>query len=225
MSKRGFEVTLLTKSKHESRATFEDSGVIVTEIGRVRTSGSGRVMDMFGIVLNLLVAMKRVNADIYYQRTASVTTGFAAFACERMRKPLIFASSSMWNATDNLNGKFYERTPLSRLRLASPIYRYGLSKAEVIVTQTDEMAGLFRKRYPAHEVVHIPPLAFPLSCSDPKSSPPFVLSVSRLISYRRPNLFLQVRAGGLWPNGGRDYRDGGEDSQPDVSRFRFARGV
>ena len=84
-------------------------------------------------------AMKRVNADIYYQRTADVHTGLVAFFCRQAGKKMIFSAAS---DTDLMPGK--QRIQYKRDRL---IYEWGLRHANIIVTQSIHQQELCAKNY------------------------------------------------------------------------------
>lgn len=119
-------------------------------------------------------------------------TGVVGLICRMINRPLVFGSSSYWNSNDDLSGRMHEDSILVTLRLASPLYRYGLNRTDAIITQTDTMARQFKKRMPKKNVRHIPPLAILKTNCAQKDDPPFVLYVSRLIWYRKPFLFLSV---------------------------------
>jgi len=189
---RGFDVTIISKSGDNSRTQELQSGVKVRQVGRVRSKGVGKYIDFANLILGMREAIRGENADVYYQRTASIMTGFVGLFCQQLGKPFIFGSSSYWDSNDNLNGHMREDTVLSTLRMASPVYRYGLKNASAIVTQTEEMKHQFERRFPMKYVTRIPSVAILKSSSPEKALPPFVLYVSRLFWYRRPLIFLEV---------------------------------
>jgi glycosyltransferase involved in cell wall biosynthesis len=183
---------MITKSGEKPLPARLESRIRIREIGRVGNGAYERYFGSARVVLNTTKAIIKENAHIYYQRTASAMTGFVGLSCFMSDRPFVFGSSSYWDSNDSLNGRIREDTPLTTLGIASPIYRFGLSRANVIVSQTDGSTFQFRKRFPSKKIVKIPSLATLPPSSPEKDAPPFVLYVSRLIWYRRPFLFLQV---------------------------------
>jgi len=192
MVEKGFDVTMISQSGGGSPSEYFDSGVSVREVTRIREGGPMRDLDLVRLLTEMQKAIKEENAHVYYQRIGGVMTGLVGFECRTMNRPFIFASASYWDSNDNLNGRAKERTPLTWLRMASPIYRYGLDRTTAIVAETEEIALQFKKRFPAKDVRQIPPMSILEPSSPKKNDPPFVLYVSRLVWYRRPLLFLKV---------------------------------
>ena len=192
MVKKGFDVTMISQSGKNSPSEYFDSGVRVREVTRIREGGPMRDLDLIRLLFEMQKAIKEENAHVYFQRIGGAMTGLVGFECQTMNRPFIFASASYWDSNDNLNGRARERTPLTWLRLASPIYRYGLNRTSAIVAETEEIALQFKKRFPGKDLRHIPPLSILEPSFPNKDDPPFVLYVSRLVWYRRPLLFLRV---------------------------------
>lgn len=183
---------MITKSGDEPLPPRLESGIRIREVGKIGNGMRERYFGSATIVLNTHRAIMEENANVYYQRTASALTGFVGFSCLLANRPLVFGSSSYWDSNDSLNGRMKEDTPLTTLRIASPIYRYGLSRASEIVTQTEDTASQFRIRFPQKKVTRIPSLSTVPPSSPEKDNPPFVLYVTRLVWYRRPLLFIQI---------------------------------
>lgn len=123
MVEKGFDVTMISQAGRGRPSEYFDSGVRVREVVRIREGGPMRDLDLVRLLTEMQKAIKEENAHLYYQRIGGVMTGLVGFACRTMNKPFIFASASYWDANDNLNGRAKERTPLTWLRMASPIYR------------------------------------------------------------------------------------------------------
>jgi len=192
LAEKGFDTTMITKSRTVNGSEYFDSGVRVREVNWVRERGAMRDLDMVRLLIKMQKAIKEVNAHVYYQTIAGAMTGLVGFICRTTNRPFVFGSASYWDSTDSLNGHMKEETPLTWLRLGSPIYRYGLDHASAIVSQTEESALQFKRRFPGKDVRHIPSIAILEPSFPSKDNPPLVLYVSRLIWYRRPLLFLRV---------------------------------
>jgi glycosyltransferase involved in cell wall biosynthesis len=115
-----------------------------------------------------------------------------AAACRNIGRPLVFGSSSLWEATLNLDGFFFFDSPLERNRFTGHMYRYGVSHSRVIVAETEQIAALFRKRLPKSDVRHIPDPVLGSPPQERRNREPYAVSISRLIWYKRPRAFLQI---------------------------------
>jgi len=84
-------------------------------------------------------ALKRANADVYYQRGAGPETGQVALWCSLRRRPFLFAAASDTNCIPSLPD-----LPTRRERV---LYRYGLRRATRVVAQTEAQAALLRESF------------------------------------------------------------------------------
>lgn len=192
MKRRGFEVSLVTKSVYDGVSIVYEDGIKLIQIGEDLRTGVHRPKDFAGLSARMLLAVITEHADVYYSRTYRQMTALIALACRSIERPLIFGSSSITEATDNFNGlNFDGRTILPR-RVTRAIYCYGLSKVNALVAQTNEIAALFRNRLEMTDIRCIPSLAFTTLPPAPKTDPPFVLYVTRLVPFKRPLLFLKL---------------------------------
>jgi glycosyltransferase involved in cell wall biosynthesis len=193
LAQRGNEVHLLTQSTDAEPTTSVENGVCIEGLGLLETRRKG-TQGLLGAkyLARIYGKMHELDADIYYYRSAGIVLGAIALFCRRLKRPFVFGSSSIWNATINLHGRLYDGTPFDRLGVSSASYEYGLGRADAIVAQTEQIAAMFRSRFSSNDVRHIPPLAQvqPGPALTPRSQ--FVLSVTRLIWYRSPEQFLRL---------------------------------
>jgi glycosyltransferase involved in cell wall biosynthesis len=193
LKRKGIDVSLITMTFDTSATILADNGVRLRQIGQEPRPGTFRLFDSASLLKSLYLAIVSENADVYYQRTTGVFTGLAAFACGSIGKPLVFGSSHIQEAIGDLSSEdFGGGSAFLPPKLQSALYRYGLSKACVIVSQTEEIGDLFRKRYPRKDVRHIPPLVLAYPPSTPKSADPFVFYLCRLMPFKRPLLFVRL---------------------------------
>jgi glycosyltransferase involved in cell wall biosynthesis len=127
-------------------------------------------------------AMKRVNADIYYQRTSSVVTALLALFCRRHGKRSIYAGAS---DMDFVPGQ--EEIALLRDKL---IFRFGLRRVDHVVVQHAGQQRTCRSNY-GREATLIP------SCYAPPASARadrqgHVLWVARMGKSKRPELAVEI---------------------------------
>jgi len=134
-------------------------------------------------------AMNRANADIYYQRCADIITGPVAYWCRRHDRKFVFA------AADNSN--CYYRLPLMLTRIGRWSFRYGLSHAHRVVSQTRFQQQLLFSEFGLEStLIH--------SCAKPvltqldkidvpdRSTPQHLLWVGRFSPSKRPQLLLDL---------------------------------
>jgi len=127
-------------------------------------------------------AMKRVNADIYYQRTSSIATTLTALFCRHHGKRSIYAGAS---DMDFIPGQ--EEIKLARDKW---IYRFGLKRMDHVVVQHAGQLGTYKRNY-GRDATLIP------SCYVPPPNAKHdrgghVLWVARLGEAKRPWLAVEV---------------------------------
>jgi glycosyltransferase involved in cell wall biosynthesis len=127
-------------------------------------------------------AMKRANADIYYQRTCGALTGIVAAFCRRYQRKFIFAAAHDFD--------FDPQLPLIRYARDRALYRWGLQCADVVLTQSNYQLESCK--------IHFGRLALQLSnCyapPDTASSDPlgYVLWAATMRKWKRPELFMDI---------------------------------
>jgi glycosyltransferase involved in cell wall biosynthesis len=127
-------------------------------------------------------ALRAADADIYYQRSASMTTGVVAEFARRHGRRAIFAGAS-----DNDFQRGREQIRFARDRW---LYWHGVKHADRIVAQNPEQVRLCREQF-GREATLVP------SCYElPESSKPgggdLVLWVATVHEYKRPEWLLEV---------------------------------
>src|SRR5690606_6088098 len=83
--------------------------------------------------------LKRAEADIYYQRAASMLTGVMACFCR------VHGRRSVFGAAGNPN--FDKNTSRIRFSRDRRIYEYGLRHVDRIIVQNDEQAARCRQNF------------------------------------------------------------------------------
>ena len=120
--------------------------------------------------------LERIDADIYYQRTAGMLTGVVASFCRRRRKKSIFAAAG---------------DPMIRFSRDHRIYEYGLRHVDQIVVQTAAQARHFRNKH-GRESVLVPNCCQPLGEQWAGPNGRLILWVSTIRRLKRPGLFLDL---------------------------------
>lgn len=127
-------------------------------------------------------AARRAGADLYYQRSAGVITGWVSLFCNRRGIPFVFAVAS----DADLEG----RLPLLERRREKAIFRAGLRHASAVVVQSDRQMALCRSLLGREG-------ALVRSCYGPpagarRDGRGYVLWVSTLRAWKRPDVLLDI---------------------------------
>ena len=127
-------------------------------------------------------AMKRVNADIYYQRTSSVTTALMAAFCRHAGKRSIYAGAS---DMDFIPGQ--EEISLTRDKF---IFRWGLRRIDEVVVQNAAQQLSMRRNY-GREATLIPSTHVPPAGARHDRGG-YALWVARMGASKRPELLVEI---------------------------------
>jgi glycosyltransferase involved in cell wall biosynthesis len=128
-------------------------------------------------------ALKKANADIYYQSCASVATGFVAAFCRRNNRKFVFRVA---HDTDLMPGQ-----ELIHYWRDKKIYEYGLRQADLIINQSRQQQHLLLQNYrlegPELNMVVQLPTPGELISRDID-----VLWVNNIRPFKRPDLVLEL---------------------------------
>jgi len=178
--------TLARRGRRVGIVALEDAGRLPDVVDGIRVIGrppwtgdqgfSGKLVE----VLTLARTLLRLDAAVFAQRAAGVTTGLVALVARVKRRRFVYSSSSVIDFD-------YENQETSRINLG--LYNLGVRLADEIVVQTEEQEALCRGR-------------FGRSPSVIKSVAPTVtrhgrdgealLWVGRLAFYKRPLSFIEL---------------------------------
>lgn len=128
------------------------------------------------------IAMKHANADIYYQRSGGVHTGFVAAFCKLFGRKFIFAGAH--------DGDFSPSAPLIRYQRDKAIFRWGLRHAHAVVVQSPTQADLCRETYGIKATLIKSCYKPPLGASVKPNG--YVLWVATLRNWKQPELFIEL---------------------------------
>jgi glycosyltransferase involved in cell wall biosynthesis len=131
---------------------------------------------------SLWAAMKRADADVYYQRTSAVQTGFMAAFCRMHGRKSIHAGASDLD--------FVPGRQDIRLRRDRMIYEYGLRHVDRLFVQNPFQQKAARENY-GRESVLVPNCFAPApgSKADPRG---YVLWVATVRPSKRPELLHEI---------------------------------
>jgi glycosyltransferase involved in cell wall biosynthesis len=138
-------------------------------------------------------AMRRADADVYYQRMAETTTAIVAAFCRRYNRKFIFATAAHYDCLP--------REARFRSAREDWLYRYGLRRADRVFVQTEQQRELLRQNF-GHDSVVVRNCGIairdeeagaPATRSGPSASPR-VLWIGRVNREKDPLLALDVAA-------------------------------
>ncbi|HZZ91037.1 MAG TPA: glycosyltransferase family 4 protein [Usitatibacter sp.] len=131
---------------------------------------------------SLWSAMKRVDADVYYQRTAAVYTGYVAAFCRKHGRRSMYAGAS---DVDFIPGREDIRYARDR-----KIFQWGLKRVDRVIAQNAVQADQLREHYgiegPVIQSCYAPPAG---ARNDPKG---YVLWVASVRPSKRVDLMLEI---------------------------------
>lgn len=158
-------------------------GVKVVKTFRENT-GIPIIRFVYPRLTSILRALRKVDADVYYQSCAGMMTGVVAWFCKRQGRPFIFRTA---HDTDCLPGQ-----QLIRLWRDRKIYEYGLRNADIIAVQGVNQQDLLKKNYhlnsfPINMAVEIPNDETAESQKDID-----VLWVNNMRPFKRPELTFEL---------------------------------
>jgi glycosyltransferase involved in cell wall biosynthesis len=188
LARRDHEVTLLTWDEGQA-GELEIDGVLVMKMC-ARDSGMPGVRFLHPRWTSLRRAMRRADADVYYQNCGDYVTGQVALWCRGNHRPFVYAVASEPDCDPRL-----PKLPSLRERL---LYRYGLTHADRVIVQTRRQQEMLRTHFGLSGHVIPMPCPGPTDMELPRAaapdSPPRVVWIGRFSHVKRLELMLDVAA-------------------------------
>ena len=123
------------------------------------------------------------NYDIFHFRgSVTIIGNWSFFAKVIKKKKFVFTASSIYDCIPGSH-------PISKSM--QKFYDYGIKKADIVIALTNDMKRALNQNYCINSVIiksghPVPKEPFK------KDNPPTILWVSRLVNYKRPELFLRI---------------------------------
>ncbi len=180
LASRGYRVSMICLDYGQPEAAEVD-GVTVYKAYRP-DEGVPVLRFIHPRITSVWKAMKRINADVYYQRSSAMVTGVMALFCRRHGKKSIYAGAS---DVDFVPGR--EEIRFARDRW---IFEYGLRHVDGIVVQNPSQADSCRRHY-GREPMLVPSCYVPPGAvrADRKG---YVLWVGAMRPAKRPERLLEI---------------------------------
>jgi glycosyltransferase involved in cell wall biosynthesis len=148
-------------------------------------------------------ALKKADADIYFQQGAGRNTGITAFFCLIKRKKFIHQLASDMD----INGLFIKNARFD-VRM---LFNFGLKRADCIIAQSEYQQKTLKENYNLNSTIIKNP--YPIDELDiKKSNPPIILWVGTIKpEFKQPELFLKLAC--AIPNAGFQMIGGGSTNK------------
>ncbi len=135
----------------------------------------------------LMLTLRKLDPDVCVQRSVGDLTGFVGTYCKLSNSRFIYHSASIWD-TELHTALRLSPSPFSLL-----LYSLGLASADVIIAQTQEIAGKFKQgRFRRKKVIVVPQLYDASAINPPLRKSNFVFWLGRLVWYKRPQIFVEL---------------------------------
>lgn len=144
LARRGHDVSMISLDFGQAEGTFEH-GVRLFKI-MARNAGVPGLRFFHPLSTSLWSAMRRADADVYYQRCAGRLTGMVVGFAEMLGKRSFFAGAS--------DSDFDPKLPRVGALHNKLLYRYGLRKASGVVVQSERQLALCRSSF-GRKAAHI----------------------------------------------------------------------
>ena len=179
--KRGYTVSMVCRDFGQpSPVRIDDIEVFVAF---ARDKGIPGLRFIWPRLWGIWRALRRANADVYYQRTAGFLTGIVALFCYIYGRKSIFAGASVPD--------FLRPTPRIGFWRDRWLYERGVIHVDKVLAQSEEQARLCHANYGRDAAVI--PNCYPLpEIIDPDERDNYVLWVSMIRKLKRPGLFLDL---------------------------------
>lgn len=183
---KGHKVSILTWSEGSDKDEIID-GVQIIKICR-NDSGLPGIRFFHPRWTGLIGAMKRANADVYYQNCGEYVTGQVAMWCKANNKKFLYSLASDMDADPSF--------PIMKTLRERWLYKYGLLNADQIISQTQTQVNMLKSGFDLKSSI------MPMPCVGPAEDEylplqwyedkPIILWAARIHECKRLELFLQV---------------------------------
>jgi glycosyltransferase involved in cell wall biosynthesis len=184
---RGYPVSMLTWDEGQEDGV-EIDGVRVFKMCR-QGAGIKGLRFFWPRWTSLIAAMKRANADVYYQNCAECVTGQVALWCHRHGRRFVYSVAS--------DTECESRLPRMHSFREQVLYRYGLLHADAVIVQTRRQQEMLRTDFGLDSRV------LPMPCPGPNGDydaflkrrarmSKRVLWIGRICRVKRPDRLLDL---------------------------------
>ena len=186
LAKQGYQVSILTWDEGQGGKT-EIDGVRVFKMCR-QDAGAPGLRFFWPRWSSLNAAMKRADADVYYQNCGEYVTGQVALWCQSHGK-FVYSVASDPDCDRRL-------PEMHKLR-ERVLYRYGLKHADAVIVQTRRQQEMLRSGFGLDSMVIPMPCPGPSDqeydrCEQARNGSHRVLWIGRVCEVKRPDRLLDL---------------------------------
>jgi glycosyltransferase involved in cell wall biosynthesis len=181
-SDKGWRVSLVDQDYGQPEG--ESIGGITVHKTYPAKAGIPIIRFVYPRLTGILKALKKADADIYYQSCAGAKTGFVAWFCKKYKRKFVFRTA---HDTDCIPGEH-----LINLWRDKQIYTYGLKRADLIAVQGVNQARLLQKYYGMKGFVVNMAVELPLDQELTASITIDGLWVNNFRPFKRPERFIEL---------------------------------
>jgi len=184
---QGYQVSMLTWDEGQEDGV-EIDGVRMFKMCR-KDAGIKGLRFFWPRWTSLVAAMKRADADVYYQNCAEGVTGQVALWCRRHGRKFVYSIASDPDCDRLL--------PQMRTYHERILYRYGLKTAEKVIVQTQRQQEMLQSNFGRDSVILPMPCSGPskdecISCKQAADGAGRVLWIGRICKPKRPDRLLDL---------------------------------
>jgi glycosyltransferase involved in cell wall biosynthesis len=179
LARRGHDVSMISMDHGQVEGTHVD-GVRVVKMC-APDAGLPVIRFVHPRFTSLWAAMARADAEIYYQRASGALTGFVAAFVRRHGRRMVYAGASDFDFEPDL--------PLIRYGRDKALFRFGLTRADQVVVQSDRQLDRCREVF-GRDAVRVRSCYF--HEGRPARHDGVVLWVGSVKPLKRPEVFLDL---------------------------------
>ncbi len=174
---KSFEIHVVVGNFSQNKKVFVDN---VPLIRGITLKGDDSLLKKMIQAIRLFFLLLKLNPDVLITSSANSTVGLFAFYAKLFRKKFIYRTAHSMD----VNGEWIKKNGL-----LGKIYRYGLLKADVVLTQHQGHKQLLWGNYQIQAVIF--PNCFEINQSIPKEKS-LILFVARAEEWKNPEAFLAL---------------------------------
>ncbi len=186
-AERGYQVSMITWDEGQEDGV-EIDGVRIYKMCR-QNAGAPGLRFLWPRWSSLIAAMKRTDADIYYQNCAEYVTGQVALWCRKHRRRFIYSIANDPDCDSQL-----PKMNTSRERI---LYSYGMKNADQIIVQTIKQQDMIRSNFGRDSIILPMPCVGPsgedyTACQKNRNGAKNILWIGRICKQKRPDRLLDL---------------------------------
>lgn len=176
----GYPVSIITMN-YGQEADIELDGIKIYQIYRPE-EGLPVIRFVYPRLTSIWSALKRVGADVYYQRACGMLTGVVGQFCRTYERRFIYAAAS--------DADFENDLPMIEYRRDKWLYRHGLQHVDRVVVQNEKQQQTCKRNFGIDTVIIKSGYEVPENAVSNLQG--YVLWAATLKDLKRPELFIEL---------------------------------